>query len=341
MSFPRLESFTLRGSDSFQWERSVRKAENRLREIEDPSIVLKFLIKNHQNLRKLSLGGLGFQILNATHPDAPKLGSEITLLADSFRDLRIPMNATGINLILEHQSKLHRLAFCGFLLSNFNETQKDMIYASIERNKETLECIGIFPCILQDGPFKGTGIGLYDLTCTYFQFCKNLKHLFINVTTAHKAFTKRFSCGKVSHIHELPSSLITLEIYTHKLELHELQKLGERLTEFVHLQRLVLSTNIKKCYIVPVDWIKTLFALPAFLLVDFFGGCIGNRMDFENYLNSDHGNGILMTEIMDCVSFERKILSLAAATMEERGPNVGNVYYNSKDDDDSNELQKG
>ena len=41
---------------------------------------------------------------------------------------------------------------------------------------------------------------------------------------------------------------------------------------------------------------------------------------------------------MGGVSIERKMLSVTAATMDERGPNISNVYYSSNENDDSNEI---
>jgi hypothetical protein len=300
VNFGRLESFTFRGSDFVVGEKALEKCQKLIENIRDAAVVVRFLVKNRFTLKKVSFGGIGFKMMD--HYQATIMEQELGKV-NHISDFRINLSTFGIDLLLLNQRHIQNLTFTGYV-TDFEEAYANLIRKCIESNKNSLFSLGIFPCILGDGtrPFHGS-LAPYYFNCGIFEFCYNLKSLFLNITAAQKMFTKRLSCGKVTNLHLLPKSLSTIEIYNHDFDPGDLEKFGQNLFRYRSLHRLVLSSITPNKYVLKVEWVKHLFGLPSFERVDFFGGKLESGRTFRDYITSKPPGFITMIQISDCISF--------------------------------------
>ncbi|CAG7832688.1 unnamed protein product [Allacma fusca] len=239
VNFGKLESFTFRGSDFVVGEKALAKCQKVLESIKDTAVVVRFVVKNRSSLRKISFGGVGFKMME--HYQGAILEPELVKVTH-ITDFRINLSTFGIDLVLMNQRQIQSLTFTGYV-TDFEDSYTNLVRKCIDSNRTTLSSLGIFPCIVSDGnrPFYGS-LTPFLFNCGIFESCHNLRSLFLNITTAQKMFTKRFSCGKVTNIHLLPKNLSTIEIYNHDFDPADLEKFGQNFYRYRSLHRLVLSS---------------------------------------------------------------------------------------------------
>ncbi|CAG7832685.1 unnamed protein product [Allacma fusca] len=263
-SFGKLEKFVFQGRENFMDEKKVGRFQKHLRGIIDPTVVTKFLIKNSSTLKKVSIGGIGFQLVDST---STRFGNQMARVQlNSFRfDLQTP----GVDLVLLSQRRLQTLSCTGFLQS-FELRAKQWIIQSLDCNYITLTFLGIFPCIISDvAPDKRTS--LYTIDCDIFRRCKKLESLFLNISTVHrKNHTERFSCGRIVNIHLLPVCLVEIELYAMKFQEQDVDDLCKRLPMFRRLRELVL--NSPTSYTLSTVLVSNLPLVDSLHHAKFFGG---------------------------------------------------------------------
>jgi hypothetical protein len=315
-----LASFTLQGADYLPDKEALK---SKLQNLVEPSAVLYFLLKHRHSLRRLSIGGVGFQLIA---PGVPKPLQELNRL--QMTSIRATMDIEHLVTLLNSQQKIQNLVLTGFI-ERFEQDLMANIHRCIKRNHESLVSLTLSPCVVADEIFKIHYGKVYSFDCEIFQDCKHLKNLSINITISSQISSQNL-CGKITNIHLLPFTLVTLELHHEGFSTEELTAFAANFPKYVNLSNLVLSTSKTHPYYIYLSWVKSLVKLKNLRKADFYSGKLHDFQGICQYMLSKPKGFITMTTLGDRVSFCRALLESKHSTQKSNVLDVASTTSSLK-----------